>query len=69
MEYEPVCGSFSALKLSRDMPNFPSTVFPSSFSLSAPNKVGSELCLQVLTIGDTHAFELLELVCTQQIWQ
>lgn len=26
MEYEPVLGSFSALKLSSDMPNLPSTV-------------------------------------------
>lgn len=28
-------GSFSALKLSRDMPKLPSTVLPSSFSLPA----------------------------------
>ena len=35
MEYEPVAGSLTVWKLSRDMPNFPSTVLPRSFSLPA----------------------------------
>lgn len=33
MLYEPLFGSFSALKLSKDMPNLPSTVLPNSFNL------------------------------------
>ena len=35
MLYEPVFGSLSALKLSRDMPNLPKTVLPNSFNLPA----------------------------------
>ena len=34
-EYDPVLGSFSALKLSRESPNFPSTVLPRSLSWPA----------------------------------
>lgn len=68
MLYEPVFGSLSALKLSRDMPNLPRTVLPSSFNLPAQVR---ECLMQHIAFAHSVPDAVLTTYTanTSQIWE
>jgi hypothetical protein len=63
MEYEPVFGSLTALKLSTLIPKRLSTEFPSSFSFPVTDKIGA---LAAVRIGYTKTSINVSNICRTQ---
>ena len=69
MLYEPVFGSLSALKLSRDMPNLPRTVLPSSFNLPAHVRECLRQHIAIVAHSVPYAVLTTYTANTSQIWE